>query len=86
MTLQINLPAELEALLQNQVKAGGYSDVNDVILDALRSFFTHETELSQQELAVLRDDVQNRRENIKTGKEHWVDGEDFFARMERKFQ
>ncbi len=83
--MQINLPVELEALLQSQVKSGVYSDVNDVVLDALRSFFTHETELSPQQLIMLRDDVQKRVEDIKSGKECWVDGEDFFARMEQKF-
>lgn len=85
MNLQIYLPEELEALLQNEVESGGYSDVNDVVLDALRCFFSNETGLFSPELEKLRDDVKTRRDNIISGKEHWVDGEEFFLRMEQKF-
>jgi putative addiction module CopG family antidote len=84
MTLQISLPENLENMVQNKVASGSYGDASELVSEALACFFS-ENELTEHDFANLREDVEKRRQNLKNGVEHWVDGEDFFARMEQKF-
>lgn len=84
MTLNISLPKQLESLVHQEVDSGMYGSASEVVREALRYFFTHDNELTPKELALLREDMEKRREHIKNGEEHWVDGEAFFARMEQK--
>jgi|GEM_PF-6525299 len=44
-----------------------------------------ECEFTQKELEYLREEMERRRKLIETGEEDWVDGKEFFARMEKKY-
>lgn len=86
MTLHVSLPSELENLVHNEVKSGMYGSASEVVREALRCFFTSDNELTPQELSLLREDIKNRHECIKDGKEIWIDGEEFISRMEKKYE
>lgn len=86
MTLHVSLPRELENLVHNEVESGMYGSASEVVREALRYFFSSDNELTPQELSLLREDLKKRRDGIKNGDEHWVDGEDFIARMEQKYK
>ena len=85
MTLHVSLPKELESLVHHEVESGMYGSASEVVREALRCFFTSDNELSPHELSLLREDMKKRRERIKNGEEHWVDGEKFFTRMEQEY-
>jgi len=85
MTLHVSLPEELETLVHQEVASGMYGSASEVVREALRCFFTSDSELTPKELAWLRDDMKKRCERIVNGEEQWVDGEAFFARMEEKY-
>jgi len=85
MTLHISLPKQLENLVHQEVDSGMYGSASEVVREALRYFFSGENQLTPQEIAILRDEIKKRSELIQNGDENWVDGEEFFARMEQKY-
>lgn len=85
MTLHISLPQELETMVQHEVARGLYGDAQELVREALRCFFSHESTLPPQQLSWLREELSRRREGLQTGAECWVDGADFFAQMEAKY-
>ena len=52
--MNINLPPELEAQVQEKVDSGLYNDANEVISEALRFIFAHEDIVLQMKLDYLR--------------------------------
>ena len=87
MTLHVSLPTELEQLVHHEVKSGMYGSASEVVREALRSFFGNaDTELSAKEIAWLRVEMKRRSDRIDSGEDKLVDGEAFFARMEKKFE
>ncbi|MEI7670355.1 MAG: hypothetical protein WCJ33_09765 [Pseudomonadota bacterium] len=85
MTLNVSLPEEFESLVINEVKSGMFVNATDVVSEALRNFFSNNVELSQQEAAILKSEIENIHKKIANGEEHWVDGEKFFADLELKY-
>lgn len=55
--MEVALTPELEALIQQEVESGRYPSAGEVIRDALR-LFKRQSELPEQELDALRQEIQ----------------------------
>lgn len=65
MTMQINLPPEMETFIKDKVASGSYGDAADVIGDALRRMQAEESRVHAWHAAIRKgDDELNRGEGI----------------------
>ena len=81
--MNVHLTPELEALVQAKVKSGRYNSASEVVREALRLFE------ERDELLALRKDAI--RQQIDAGwnaprRGEGIDGDAFFAELERKDQ
>lgn len=79
--MNVHLSGELEQLVQSRVSSGRYGSAGEVIADALRLLADRDEalELRKQD---LRRKIAEGLESLRT--EAIVDGEEFFAELERE--
>ena len=94
MTIHISLSGRLENLVHSKIETGAYKNADEVIEAALTRLSV-EDEFTPEEMFYLDGkespvsfeemgrEIERRRENIRSGKAQWVDGKEFFARMEQ---
>lgn len=84
MTLHVSLPVELENLVHHEVKSGMYGSASEVVREALRGFFGSTAGRQMQDMAALRNEMQQRRQKALAAEAPLIDGEQFFADMASK--
>jgi len=67
MSMNVSLPAELEALVRQRVESGMYSSASEVIREALRLFQAYET-VKIEKLDSLRQDIAKGLSDEKNGR------------------
>ena len=75
--MEVRLSPELEAKLKNAIKETGRA-VDDLVEDAMASYL--------EELTQVRTTLNDRFDDIKSGRVKPVDGESFFENLKRKSQ
>ena len=65
-TMNVSLPRELAAFVEDEVASGGYSTASEVVRDALR-LLRREREQYEQKMAVLRREMQIGMDDIEAG-------------------
>ena len=80
MTLHVSLPKELENLVHGQVQSGMYGSASEVVREALRGYFNNDLEISY-----LKKEILEIKKRIHAGEEKIIDGEEFFANMNEKY-
>ena len=81
--MNVHLTPELEALVQAKVKSGRYNSASEVVREALRLFEEREALLELRKDAI-RQQINAGWDALRRGE--GVDGEAFFAELERKEQ
>jgi antitoxin ParD1/3/4 len=79
MQVNIELPAQLEQMVQSKVATGLYRDATDVVSEALRFMETHDEQLYHIKLEALRREVQIGIDQLGRGES--VDGEGFIEAL-----
>jgi antitoxin ParD1/3/4 len=81
--MNVHLTPELEALVQAKVKSGRYNSASEVVREALR-LFEERDELLKLRKDAIRQQIEAGWNSLRRGE--GVDGEAFFAELERKDQ
>ena len=81
--MNVHLTPELEALVQAKVKSGRYNSASEVVREALR-LFEERDELLELRKDAIRQQIDAGWYSLRRGE--GVDGEAFFADLERKEQ
>ena len=81
--MNVHLTPELEALVQAKVKSGRYNSASEVVREALR-LFEERDELLELRKDAIRQQIDAGWNSLRRGE--GVDGEAFFAELERKEQ
>jgi antitoxin ParD1/3/4 len=79
--MNVNLTPELEELVHNKVKTGRYNSASEVVREALRLLEDHDKVRANQ-LAQFRGEMDRRLASLDRGES--IDGEEFFAGLERE--
>jgi antitoxin ParD1/3/4 len=79
--MNVHLTAELEQLVQSKVKSGRYNSASEVIREALR-LLEERDQLMELRKEAIRQKIDEGWESLRRGEE--LDGEEFFAELERK--
>ncbi|MFN7920095.1 MAG: type II toxin-antitoxin system ParD family antitoxin [Bryobacteraceae bacterium] len=79
--MNVHLNQELEELVQSRVKSGRYGSASEVVRDALR-LLADRDELMELRKQELRKKIARGLESLRRGE--GVDGEEFFAQLERE--
>jgi antitoxin ParD1/3/4 len=66
-TMNVSLPRELAAFVEDEVASGGYSTASEVVRDALR-LLRREREQYEQKMAILRRELQIGMDDIEAGR------------------
>lgn len=66
-TMNVSLPRELAAFVEDEVASGDYSTASEVVRDALR-LLRREREQYEQKMAVLRREIQIGMDDIEAGR------------------
>ncbi len=66
-TMNVSLPRELAAFVEDEVASGDYSTASEVVRDALR-LLRREREQYEQKMAVLRRELQVGMDDIEAGR------------------
>lgn len=66
-TMNVSLPRELAAFVEDEVASGDYSTASEVVRDALR-LLQREREQYEQKMAVLRREIQIGMDDIEAGR------------------
>jgi antitoxin ParD1/3/4 len=66
-TMNVSLPRELAAFVENEVASGDYSTASEVVRDALR-LLRREREQYEQKMAALRRELQIGMDDIEAGR------------------
>ena len=77
----VQLPTELEHLVQIKVKSGRYNSASEVVHDAWR-LLAERDELMELRKQELRTKIAQGLESL--GRGEGVDGDEFFAQLERE--
>ena len=78
--MNVNLTPELEKLVHDKVKTGRYNSASEVVREALR-LLEDRDEVRVARLAEFRGEMDRRLASLDHGQS--VDGEEFFAELER---
>jgi antitoxin ParD1/3/4 len=78
--MNVNLTPELEKLVHSKVKTGRYNSASEVVREALRLLEDHD-HVRAAHLAGFRKEIDRRSASLDRGES--VDGEEFFAELER---
>jgi antitoxin ParD1/3/4 len=81
--MNVHLTPKLEALVQAKVKSGRYNSASEVVREALRLFEEREELLALRKDAI-RQQIDAGWDSLRRGE--GVDGDAFFAELERKDQ
>ena len=81
--MNIHLTTELEQLVQTKVKSGRYNSASEVVREALR-LLEERDQLLELRKEAIRQQIDAGWESLRRGE--GVDGEAFFAELERKDQ
>ena len=81
--MNIHLTPELEQLVQTKVKSGRYNSASEVVREALR-LLEERDQLTEFRKEVIRQQIDQGWNALRRGE--GVDGEAFFAELERKEQ
>jgi antitoxin ParD1/3/4 len=79
--MNVNLTPELEELVHNKVKTGRYNSASEVVREALRLLEDHD-KVRVAQLAEFRGEMDRRLASLDRGES--IDGEEFFAELERE--
>jgi antitoxin ParD1/3/4 len=79
--MNVHLTAELEQLVQSKVKSGRYNSASEVVREALR-LLEERDQLLELRKEAIRQKIDEGWESLARGE--GVDGEAFFADLERK--
>ncbi|MGO9520408.1 MAG: type II toxin-antitoxin system ParD family antitoxin [Candidatus Korobacteraceae bacterium] len=79
--MNVNLTPELEALVQNKVKAGRYNSASEVVREALR-LFEERDRIRELQIRELRKRINEGWTSLERGE--GVDGGEFFKLLERE--
>ena len=79
--MNVNLTPELEALVQNKVKAGRYNSASEVVREALR-LFEERDRIRELQIRELRKRINEGWASLERGQ--GVDGSEFFRLLERE--
>ncbi len=79
--MNVHLTAELEQLVQSKVKSGRYNSASEVIREALR-LLEERDQLMELRKEAIRQKIDEGWESLRRGE--GLDGEEFFAELERK--
>ena len=66
-TMNVSLPSELAAFVEDEVASGDYSTASEVVRDALR-LLRREREQYEQKMAILRRELQAGMDDIEAGR------------------
>jgi antitoxin ParD1/3/4 len=66
-TMNVSLPADMMAFVENEVSEGGYASASEVVRDALR-LLHHDKALEQERLAILRREISIGLEDAAAGR------------------
>lgn len=66
-TMNVSLPRELAAFVEDEVASGDYSTASEVVRDALR-LLRREREQYEQKMAILRRELQIGMDDIEAGR------------------
>ena len=81
--MNVHLTSELEQLVQSKVKSGRYNSASEVVREALR-LLEERDQLLELRKEAIRQKIDAGWESLSRGE--GVDGEAFFADLERKEQ
>jgi antitoxin ParD1/3/4 len=81
--MNIHLTTELEQLVQTRVQSGRYNSASEVVREALR-LLEERDQLLELRKEAIRQQIDAGWESLR--REDGVDGETFFAELERKEQ
>jgi len=81
--MNIHLTPELEQLVQTKVKSGRYNSASEVVREALR-LLEERDQLTEFRKEAIRQQIDQGWNALRRGE--GVDGEAFFAELERKEQ
>ena len=81
--MNVHLTSELEQLVQTKVKSGRYNSASEVVREALR-LFEERDELLELRKDAIRQQIDAGWHSLRRGE--GVDGDAFFAELERKDQ
>ncbi len=81
--MNVHLTPELEALVQTKVKSGRYNSASEVVREALR-LFEERDKLLELRKEAIRQQIDEGWNALRRGE--GVDGEAFFAELERQEQ
>ena len=81
--MNIHLTTELAQLVQTKVKSGRYNSASEVVREALR-LLEERDQLLELRKEAIRQQIDAGWESLRRG--NGVDGETFFAELERKEQ
>ena len=79
--MNVHLTAELVQLVQSKVKSGRYNSASEVIREALR-LLEERDQLMELRKEAIRQKIDEGWESLRRGE--GLDGEEFFAELERK--
>ena len=79
--MNVHLTAELGQLVQSKVKSGRYNSASEVIREALR-LLEERDQLMELRKEAIRQKIDEGWESLRRGE--GLDGEEFFAELERK--
>ena len=79
--MNVHLIAELAQLVQSKVKSGRYNSASEVIREALR-LLEERDQLIELRKEAIRQKIDEGWESLRRGE--GLDGEEFFAELERK--
>ena len=79
--MNVHLTAELAQLVQSKVKSGRYNSASEVIREALR-LLEERDQLMELRKEAIRQKIDEGWESLRRGE--GLDGEEFFAELERK--
>lgn len=66
-TMNVNLPRELAAFVEDEVASGDYSTASEVVREALR-LLRREREQYEQKMAILRREIQIGLDDVDAGR------------------
>ena len=72
MTLNVSLPAELEARVREHVASGLYGSASEVIREALRLFESYQT-VQRSSIAALKADIDKGIADVQSGRVEKMD-------------
>jgi antitoxin ParD1/3/4 len=81
--MNVHLTPELEQLVQTKVKSGRYNSASEVVREALR-LLEERDQLTELRKEAIRQQIDQGWNSLRRGE--GVDGEAFFAELERKEQ